>query len=126
MSFTDTEKQAILEHYKRSRSPFKTATALGFDLNDVWALIDSSEHLLSSRVERHGGFGRPELVRYTVARRRAGSGWNNSEPALKRARKAYEDGTVELMTGRDGLWEILYAVPRKRPQPRPDYFKLGY
>ncbi|WOF44380.1 hypothetical protein KNJ79_05455 [Sphingopyxis indica] len=125
MSLTPQDKAAILEHYRRSRSPFKTATALGFELSDVWELINESEHLLHARQERHGGYGRPEMVRFTVARRRAGTGWNNAAPELRRARRQYEEGTVELATGRDGLWEILYAIPRKRPQPRPHYFKLG-
>lgn len=125
MSLTEKDKVAILEHYRRSRSPFKTATALGFELDEVWELINDSEVQLYARQERHGGFGRPELVPFTAARRRAGTGWNNASPELRRARRAYEEGTVELATGRDGLWEILYAIPRKRPSPRPHYFRLG-
>ncbi len=125
MSLTTKDKTAILEHYRRSRSPFKTAQALGFELSEVWELINDSAELLHSRQERFGGFGRPDLVRYTVARRKAGGVWNNASPELRRARRLYEEGTVELATGRDGLWEILYAIPRKRPQPRPHYFRLG-
>src|SRR3546814_16985587 len=91
VSLTTKDKTAILEHYRRSRSPFKTATALGFELSEVWDLINERDHLLHSRQERFGGYGRQELVRFTVARRRAGRGWHNAAPALPRARVRQRD-----------------------------------
>lgn len=114
----------VLMEYKRTRSPFRTANLTGLDASVVWAIIEEHTDKLSAYPERNGGFGRPELESYIVARRKVTSrSWDNAEPAIADARLAYEKGTHELATGRDGGWLILYAIPRKKATPRTNYFK---
>lgn len=118
--------QDILRTYPLTRnSPFKTARLVGVSVADVFATIDAHEGQLNVAQERYGGFGRPELQQFIVARRQAReSGWENSDPDIARARSDYEAGTHEMATGRDGAWLILYSFPRRRvAKGRENYFK---
>lgn len=116
----------ILHEYKRTRSPFKTATAVGVNVQTVWSVIDTNKDSMSPFEERHGGRGRPEMEPYLVATRHVGDrGWNNEQPEIAAAREAYEAGTHEMATGRDGAWLILYSIPRRRvDMERAGYFTL--
>lgn len=122
---TDNEKE-VLDEYRRSRSPFKTATVFGMHVNDVWKLIEDNTSYLQDAPERFGGLGRPELRDFIVARRSLrGPRWDNTDPNIAKARELYEQGHIDMTTGRDGTWEILYAIPRMRKQPRPGCWDLG-
>lgn len=114
----------ILAEYRKTPSPFKIAKKLGFDVKVVWAVIDDHPDRLAAHVEQWEGQGRPELLDYRIGRIKAYAHWDNEEPEIAAARKAYEEGTVEIVTGRDGAWLLLYAIPRKYKQPRPNYFTL--
>lgn len=116
----------VLDEYRRSRSPFKTATVFDMHVNDVWKLIEENTAYLKDTPERFGGMGRPELQDFIVARRAIrGPRWENSDPNIMKARELYEKGHIDMATGRDGSWEILYAIPRLRTQPRPGCWALG-
>lgn len=66
------------------------------------------------------GKGRPELQKYIVAIKHRDECWDNTKPEIVEARKAYEDGIVELTSGKDGWNDILYAIPRRvRAASRP-------
>lgn len=114
----------ILAKYRQTRSPFKTAHAVGVDVAQVFEVIDTKSDQLTAIQERHGGFGRPDIQGYMVARRRATEpSWDNNDPAIAKARSEFEKGTNIMATGRDGAWLLLYSIPRKgRPDPMPDYF----
>jgi hypothetical protein len=116
--------EEILAIYKRTRSPFKIAQKAGVTVDDVFEVINSHEEKLTPIPERHGGFGRPELQDFTVARRLVSEReWDNSDEKILEARANYEIGTHIMTTGRDGAWLILYSIPRKGPaDPLPDYF----
>lgn len=127
MQITPEIESEIISAYTRTQSPFKTAKLVGVDVASVWEIIEKFNQQTKVFPERYGGFGRPELARFTVARQRVTEGcWDNSDPKVAEARRMYEEGTIELMTGRDGAWRILYAFPRKKPRPRPNYFKERY
>lgn len=114
MALTPEVIDDILIEYKRTRSPFKAAKAVGVDVAEVWAVIDANKDKLGTYEERHGGNGRPELEQFFVAKRRAmDRGWENNDAPILRARAQYEAGTHEMITGRDGSWLILYAIPRR-------------
>ena len=115
----------IVQVFKRTRSPFKTATETGVDVALVWRVIDENKDKLSAFEERFGGNGRPDLRPFLVHIRRASDReWNNEDEKIAEARRAYEAGTHIMCTGRDGSWLLLYSIPRKGPrQPRPGYFK---
>jgi len=118
----EIEKELMVQ-YRRTRSPFKAAKAVGIAPADAWAIID--KHKDDQFEERFEGRGRPELERYAIATRRASErGWDNDAPAVAEARAAYEAGTHTMATGRDGQWLILYLIPLRRPVPaRANYFK---
>ena len=114
----------ILIEYKRTRSPFRTATNLGLETSVVWEIIEKNQDRLSAFPERNGGFGPENLVKYIAGRRRVSSReWDNKDPAIARARASYELGTHDMATGRDGGWLILYSIPLKKRFPRTDYFR---
>lgn len=112
----------LYEWQRLKRSPYKVADAVGISARTVLEIIDEHGHKVSQIQERHEGWGRPELRDFLVARTKAGTSWDNDEPEIAEARRAYEAGTVELCTGRDGRYLLLYAFPRKRKEPRPGYF----
>lgn len=117
-------KSEILAELRKVRAPTKVARNLGVDLRMVLGVVDEIGGIRAmNREERWGGFGRPELKKYTVARKRAYQTWDNNDPKITKARKDYEAGTHEMCTARDGNWLILYSIPRKKVEPRPDYFK---
>lgn len=85
------------------------------------------------RVELYGGWGRPELKRYLIARYNLNSTWGSrtwaSEDAekIKEARAKYDAGLIEMAQGRDGDWILLYAIPRKNPEKnRMPYFSRSF
>lgn len=120
-----TVDQVVYEYKRLNRSPFRVSKATGIPVHIVWAIIEENEPLLTSQKEYWGGEGRPELREFTVARRRVSAGqWDNEEPAIAQARADYEAGIIDMATGRDGGWLILYAFPRKKRDPRPCYFEL--
>ncbi len=70
------------------------------------------------------GLGQPEMLRHMIARYdiREQSEWDNSDPKIIQAREDYDAGKIEMATGRDGFFMLLYAIPRKTPADRPLYF----
>lgn len=120
-SIPDIEKQ-LMKQYRRTKSPFKAAKAVGISVADAWPIIDKYKDDMFE--ERHGGLGRPELRPHIVTTRLSSErDWDNDDPAVRRARAQHEAGTHILTTGRDGRTLILYAIPRSgRKDPRPDYF----
>lgn len=114
----------IIHEWKKTPSPFKVAKKLGLNFRDVWDVIDSNEDRLVAHAEVYGGEGRPEMLKYRVGRIRAYEHWDNTDVSIALARQNFEAGVVDLITGRDGAFLLLYAIPRRHKQPRPDYFKL--
>lgn len=120
-------EQEIIRNYLRLRSPFKVANKLGLDIQTVLDVVNSHPELLNPRpssvyAERHGGKGRPELREFVVARKKPTEPWDPGDISIAAARLDYEAGTIEMATGRDGDWLILYAIPRVKIQPRPKFF----
>jgi hypothetical protein len=69
---------------------------------------------VSGSLETNGGFGRPELIRFTLSRTLAGMPWPiEDQGAIDAARINYDAGFLEMCQGRDGNWLILYAIPRR-------------
>lgn len=125
MALTPEIEVEIVTKYRQTRSPFKTADAVGVSVSEVFQVIDSNPDSSPGALEeRYGGLGRPNMQKYTVARRRAADRqWDNTDTAIAQARENYEKGTHLLATGRDGQWLILYSIPRVgRADPQQDYF----
>lgn len=61
------------------------------------------------------GYGRKELRKYIISRRYIDDEWPSIDDVIIEAtRKAYDEGKVEMITGRDGFFQILYRIPRER------------
>lgn len=118
-------RKEIIDELRKVRAPAKVSRSLGVDLKLVLQVSDEIGGLsYFSHEEKHDGDGRPELVKYTVAKKRAYQVWDNEDKAIEKARADYEAGTHEMCTGRDGSWLILYSIPRQKASPRPNYFAL--
>lgn len=123
MAITPEIIEEVLYEYNRlKRSPYKTAKFVGITTREVLEIMDEHGHKISPITERYDGYGRPELQQFIVARKLATAVWDNTDPDIAAARDAFEAGTIDMTTGRDGKWLILYAIPRKVVQPRPNYF----
>lgn len=120
---TEIINEVLYEWVRLKHSPYKVANALGISASAVLEIIAEHGHRTSEIVERFNGQGRPEMLQYLVAQTRAGIPWDNSDPKIEKARADYEAGTIEMATGRDGRFLLLYAFPRKSAKPRPNYFK---
>lgn len=124
-SITPEIRAEVLElHQKNPQrfSPFRVARRVGVSVATVLEITGS----IPEPVRAESAARRPELTKYLVAKRRThGEPWNNKSPELRKARADYEAGLVELCTGRDGAYLMLYAIPRVVPQPRPGYFSAG-
>lgn len=117
-------REEIIRDLRKFRSPSKVARNLGLDVRVILPINDElANSPRNPRKEEFGGFGRPELSPYTVARKKAWAVWDNEDPAIAKARADYEAGTHDMMTGRDGDWLILYSLPQAKVTPRPDYFR---
>ena len=73
------------------------------------------------------GLGPKKLQKYIVATKKVYEDWDNEAPKLSKARQDYDDGKIEMCTGRDGLNLIIYAFPKKKPsmENRPYFSKMG-
>lgn len=117
-------RQEIVAELRKTRAPGKVARSLGIDIRLVLPIADELSGLpRTSHEERFGGYGRPELSEFLVGRKRAHETWDNSDPLIAGARDAYEAGTHDMATGRDGDWLLLYSIPKRRVTPRPAYFQ---
>lgn len=124
MSISEDLRNEIIAGLRKLRSPSKVSRQLGIELRTILPIAD--ELAGTPRVvreEQHGGYGKPELREFLLARKRAHETWDNNLPTIAAARLAYEAGTHDMFTGRDGDWLLLYSKPQKKVTPRPDYFK---
>lgn len=70
------------------------------------------------------GKGPENLQMYIIARQdlRYSGGWDNKDERIKKARVLYDEGKIEMVTGRDGFFLLLYAIPRHKQIKRKPYF----
>jgi len=123
ITLTKEVRDEIAADLLKTRAPSRTAKNLGYSIQLVLEVAEEESRPRSRYTERFGGLGRPELARYTVARKRVWDlGWDNKSGSISKARADYEAGTHEMATGRDGEWLILYSIPRTKVEPRPNYF----
>lgn len=117
------DKQEVIREYIRLRHPSKVAKKLGYSVRDILPIIDDFNAVRGVRQERFGGLGPEHLRKYAVARKNVLQTWDNDDLAIARAREAYEAGTHTMCTGRDGDWLILYSIPLRKRDPKPNYFQ---
>jgi hypothetical protein len=123
-TITPEIRDEIIFELRKVRAPAKVARNLGIDIRHVLPIADElAGQPRALRQEVHDGHGRPELRDMLVARKLAHDVWNNDDPAIAGARAAYEAGSHDMATGRDGQWLLLYSIPQRKPTPRPDYFQ---
>jgi hypothetical protein len=121
---TPEQEAAVLDEYRRTRSPFKVANNLNLNVAEVWEIIDANPDAAVRNPEHSGGEGRADLRQYFVASARCADRWDNDEPGVKLARDRVCAGTHTMATHRDGSMKFLCSIPLKRSvKPNPDYFK---
>jgi repressor of nif and glnA expression len=103
-------------------SAIRIAKSVGATMAEVKAVVNRYRAQVLN--ETSGAITRAELEVYiTAARRVTEHGWNNADEGVIAARRAFEAGTHDMATYRDGPWLYLCSFPlsRRRP-PRPGYF----
>jgi len=121
-TLTEADRYKVLETLSRMKgSVEKTASRLGLTRRQVEE-IDIIENRKFNYTRE--GRGRPELQKYIVAIRDVDhtSAWDLKDTKIAQARDLYDQGLVEITTGRDGFNLILYAIPRHKPAIRKPYF----
>lgn len=102
-------------------SPFKVAKQVGATIGEVLAVVNKHKAI---DTPYDGQVQRASLERFIVASRRVTEGgWNNDDVGVHQARRAYEAGTHDMATYRDGPWLHLCSFPLQRPRrARPGFF----
>ncbi len=125
MNIDEKKKQLILNTLKECKeshgSYSKTVRKLSIP-TPVVEYVDVVENKRFNYTPE--GRGREALQKFIVAIKdvRDGEDWDNDSPEISEARKAYDDGRIEMATGRDGFNMILYAIPRVEQAVRKPYF----
>lgn len=119
---TQAERDLIVLTLSENKGSYeKTSKILGISARIVYHVDVTENKRYNFTAE---GRGKLALQKYIVAIRDLTNGgiWDNSDPLILKARKDYDDGKVEMMTGRDGMNLILYAVPRRIKADRKPWF----
>lgn len=71
------------------------------------------------------GYGKVSLRKYIISRRYIDQEWPAMDDVvIENARKDYDAGKIEMATGRDGFYQVLYRIPRERfDKKRKPYFQ---
>ena len=118
MERIESSTKALLQDFikKHGYDASKIANRMGWQLSRTkyWLKVLEKENLEEAVfTEKHGGYGRPEMRCYIVARRHVNKTWARQDSqAIEQARRLYDEGKSEMATGRDGRWIILYSIPR--------------
>lgn len=104
---TDSEVDLAFQYFREGYSEKKVVRLLNTSFYDL----------------RIATAAKPELRQYAIASRHAEKPWDNTDPKIQRARQRYDFGDSELVTGRNGMIQVLYEIPRKNPaSDRSPYF----
>lgn len=121
---TPEQEAEVIAEYRRVRSPYKVANNLGFDVKDVWAVIDDNPDAAVQNREHSEGKGRADLRPFIMAESKKAERWDNDEPGIQLARARFCAGTHTMATHCDGARKFLLSIPLRQPvPPQPDYFK---
>lgn len=123
MGLTLFEQQQVVEIYnKYGGNLSQIAKHLGFNYSDLLEVYNTpSVPVLSEPSSKQTPQGRSELEKYKVATIRTTATWP-STPEIQKARDEYDEGLVELATGRHGNYLTLYKFPRTTRAKRSPYF----
>lgn len=132
---TQTLEEKVREAYTRHGGDVaKTASDLGLSPETVRQLFtfpqtvvtpDPSVWDMTPPTDRLGrlAVGRKSMRDKIVAVHHVNMPWSiHDRQAITIARKQYDRGTHDMVTGRDGPWIILYSIKRRRPEAPRNYF----
>lgn len=109
--------------YRRDPNIDRVARMFGLSFTDAATALHDGCEPSYPKISPDGG-GHPPLRRFAIQRKFVSDDWLVTDE-VRRARAAYDLGQVEIATGRDGDWLILYAIPRRKPdRRRRPYFEL--
>lgn len=121
-NLTDKQKEELQVFLMRQRGYLWIAKRLKISAIAVrnFDIIENGKHRVSS-----DGYGRLELRSFIISRRYVDADWPAlDDMVIERTREEYDEGKVEMVTGRDGFYQILYRIPRKLiAKRRKPYFK---
>lgn len=100
----------------RNRNPHDHVEILGISLGEA-------KKRLAAETSALPGWGPLSKQAHIISRRHVDGPWPvNHRHRLDYFRKLHDEGRVNICTGRDGSYFILYAMPNTRIVPRAAYF----
>lgn len=124
MRISDIELRTIKDELSVTRDHGKIARRLGLPLKVIREVdIDvCGRHVQTS--DRGGAL---DLRKYVIATKHVDTVWPTDDAKIISAQKLYDNGVVEICTGRDGFMMILYAIPRREKDvKRTPYFSRTF
>jgi len=110
-NLTENQKQELQKFLMRRKEYLWIAKRLKISAIAVrnFDIIANNKHKVSE-----DGYGKPELRQYLISRRYVDANWPAMDDmVIQKAREDYDAGKIELVTGRDGFYQILYRIPRQ-------------
>lgn len=107
-------KKTISQHLETCRNPHEIARLVGQPVSKVRDVMKKTDlaHL--------PGWGRVELQCHLISRKQINhETWPAADQlVILNHRRQHDQGQVTMCQGRDGLWILQYAIPRKSPSRR--------
>jgi hypothetical protein len=123
--FTAEQETRLMEALKAPKARYdKIARMFG---TTEMAVRNFDIEVLGRWKRSQDGWGDPAIRKFAVARRHIDGMWDDRSERIREARNTYDNGTHEMCSGRDGLYIILYSIPRKEPVlDRRPYFRRDF
>lgn len=105
------QKEELQQHLSKGKNYLHVSKKMKIAANT----IRNFDILVNKRnVLTNDGHGKPELRRYVISRRYIDHAWPaGDDEVIQETRREYNQGKVEMVTGRDGFYQLLYRIPRK-------------
>lgn len=104
------------EFLQRNRNPHDIAETLSISVKEAKCLVETQ----TSELE---GWGPLSKQVHIISRRAAHGFWPRAHTQrIEYFQKLHDEGRVNICTGRDGSYFILYAMPNKTIAKRNPYF----
>lgn len=110
-NLTDKQKQELQAFLIRKREYLWIAKRLKISAIAVrnFDILTNNRYRISA-----DGYGKMKLRPFIISRRYIDADWPAMDDAvIQRARQEYDEGKIEMVTARDGFYQVLYRIPRE-------------
>lgn len=110
-NLSDKQKEELQVYLMRRKPYLWIAKRLKISAIAVrnFDIINNKRYVVSE-----DGYGKDTLRPFIISRRYVDNDWPAMDDlVINKARDNYDAGTVEMVTARDGFYQILYSIPRE-------------